>query len=381
MNGLLLTSNTSATWKNKTLLSKLKHRIAHIFPLFILIAAAFNYYVLTNINQNTDNVYVHPKSNEVTFLDKESLNHNLPSMPSRSLANGEEISWLGDNWIPPHGCRIYSIAELSAIFSHFSILWIGDSTIRRTYMTLRAILDQNETTSNLPMEGVDSPHVLDRNKDDPMQEPCHKWKTVEWIHATSLCHSFAPKFQNFDYIRAKCFRDIHYVIQNLTEIQQHQQQQPYNLVVVSGGTWEMSPLKRHECSTGGRKEPFHKENMWNHLNEVLEDLRELQSPQVHVVWRNLPINQHELEKVVWTDTNELVQNNLMSFLNMSQGGNLSYIDMAKALEPRSILYDRIGGNNIYHFGLKARLLFIQILANQLLWNMNQWNHWKPGKKK
>eukprot|EP00546_Thalassionema_frauenfeldii_P007889 CAMPEP_0178931788 /NCGR_PEP_ID=MMETSP0786-20121207/22141_1 /TAXON_ID=186022 /ORGANISM="Thalassionema frauenfeldii, Strain CCMP 1798" /LENGTH=223 /DNA_ID=CAMNT_0020608777 /DNA_START=291 /DNA_END=959 /DNA_ORIENTATION=- len=223
-------------------------------------------------------------------------------------------------------------------------------------MTLRAILDSyhNATTNSISMAEVDSPHVIDRNKDNVPEEPCHRWKNVEWIDPTSLCHSLGPTLQNFDYILAKCFRDIHYVINNLTAVRQ--EKQLYTLIVVSGGTWEMSPHKRHECSPSGRKRHFDKERMWHNLEDVLQGLRKLQSSQVHVVWRNLPINQHELEKVLWMDTNKLVQNNIKDFLNVSTNGNLSYIDMATALKPRSVLYDRIEGNNIYHFGLKGRLL-------------------------
>lgn len=329
---------------------KKKHWLLLVNCLLILLVAGSNLFAATTqLKEGTSNAEF-------------SVDAVFPSIPipSYSLADGRGITWLGDNWVPPSGCRIYSIPELHAIFSRFSILWVGDSTVRRAYGSLRAIL-QNNHSSSISMDDVNSPHVIDVNKDS-VQEECQKWKYLDWVDPTSLC-STLENGRAFDFIQVRCLKDFPTVLRNIPSLLHAD----FDLVVVSGGSWDFSPLKRNECS--GRK--GFPNILWKNLELVLEELRGLQSPSRHVVWRTLAMNQHELEKDVWNQYNERCVHNLTG---SGSAANLSSIDVATALEPRSVMYERIEGNNIYHLGLKGRLLFVQMLANHLLLKIDEWNY-------
>jgi hypothetical protein len=213
------------------------------------------------------------------------------------------------------------------------------------------------------MDAVNSPHVIDLNKDS-VQEECQKWRNLDWIDPTSICANL-NNGRAFDFIQVRCLKDFPLILRNISSLLP--QHAGYDLVVVSGGSWDFSPLKRHECS-GRKRFP---NILWKNLEVVLEGLRGLQSPSRHVVWRTLTMNQHELEKDVWNQYNQRCVHNLTGGGNAA---NLSSIDVATALEPRSVMYERIEGNNIYHLGLKGRLLFVQMLANHLLLKIDEWKY-------
>lgn len=277
--------------------------------------------------------------------------------PARcSIADGRGLAWLGDNWVPPKGCHIYSIPELKAIYSQFSILWIGDSTVRRVYGSLRAILQSPNGTTSISMDDVDAPQVVDVNK-DTIQEVCDKWNHLDWIDPTSLC-STLHRNRLFDFLQVRCLREFASTLLKLMAIRSE-----YDVIVISGGSWDMAPLKRQKC-VGRAKFPT---VLWRDLAEVIHGLHELQSPSLHIVWRSLAMNQHALEKDVWLEYNKVCRSNLIT-----GAGNISFLDAATALEHRSIFDERIEGNNIYHLGLKGRLLTIQMLANHLLRKSGEW---------
>jgi hypothetical protein len=293
-----------------------------------------------------------------TNNDPESSRWGLSRFsPARcSLADGRGLAWLGDNWVPPKGCHIYSIPELKAIYSQYSILWIGDSTVRRVYGSLRAILQSPNGTTSISMDDVDAPHVVDVNK-DTIQEVCDKWNHLDWIDPTSLC-STPTRNQPFDFLQVRCLREFASTLPKLMDIRSE-----YDVVVVSGGSWDIAPLKRQKCF-GRAKFP---NVLWRDLAQVMCGLQDLQSPSLHIVWRSLTMNQHALEKDVWLEYNRVCRSNLTT-----RSQNISFLDVATALEHRSMFDERIEGNNIYHLGLKARLLTIQMLANHLLSKSGEW---------
>jgi hypothetical protein len=49
-------------------------------------------------------------------------------------------TWIGNTWIPPPGWRMFTVAELQDMYKNKSILWIGDSTARRSSLTMYAVL-------------------------------------------------------------------------------------------------------------------------------------------------------------------------------------------------------------------------------------------------
>jgi hypothetical protein len=103
--------------------------------------------------------------------------------------------------------------------------------------------------------------------------------------------------------------------------------------------------------------------LWHDLNLLLQQVQGLANlkPHVHIVWRNLPMNQHALEQEVWLAVNQYSREALAGTFP-----NILYLDVATPLQPRSVLHERIAGDNIYHFGLKGRLVTIQLLANELV---------------
>lgn len=230
------------------------HSLLFAYVLIVVLIALSNLLAATRL-QYTD---------ETTTTSRNTLHY---------CNNGNNISWLGDNWILPRGCRVYSVPELQAIYGRFSILWIGDSTVRRTYATLRAILQHhNSSSSSLSSDQVDSPHIVDMNKDGVIQEPCRKWKDMSWIDPTSLC--WKNHERNFDFIQARGLKDLILVFAHLEGTHTR-----YGTAVRF--CWLVGSCASQTSRTFGRER----------LYTVLNTLRRVQfSSSLSIVWRTLGMN-------------------------------------------------------------------------------------------
>ncbi len=105
----------------------------------------------------------------------------------------EEYYWVGNHWIPPKGVPTYTPLDFLKYFQNRNVLFIGDSTGRRAYATLYAMMESamdihtpatathsngnNDSSNrrehhNLRIPSLDHPSVIDVNKGRNRKETC-----------------------------------------------------------------------------------------------------------------------------------------------------------------------------------------------------------------
>jgi hypothetical protein len=89
-----------------------------------------------------------------------AINVNHERLANISLQRG---NWIGNTWIPPHGWRAFSAADLRTLYKDRSILWIGDSTNRRTAYSFHAIVNSDVNAS-----WINTSDVSVRDSRDPI---------------------------------------------------------------------------------------------------------------------------------------------------------------------------------------------------------------------
>jgi hypothetical protein len=84
--------------------------------------------------------------------------------------------WIGNTWVPPKGWKLYSPEEMQNIYGKTrGIMWIGDSSARRTAATMYGILNATNSSNNaIPLKDLDASRIIDVNK-NRTTEPCTKY--------------------------------------------------------------------------------------------------------------------------------------------------------------------------------------------------------------
>lgn len=269
-------------------------------------------------------------------------------------------TWIGNNWIPPSGKKIYSATEMKLFFQKHSVLWIGDSTARRAYNTLYGILSTNET--HIPVKNIDTPALIDVNKGRNITEICKKPNTL-------LCRTVpgtSPKdFKFFDYRQINCYKDVaalaatKKIIGSITA--------DYSLLIVSLGVWETR--KKEDCAENknDRTTASFPNSTHHRLTKALDAMCRIQGPSLTVVWRTSGFqDKDDTGNAYLQDFNKISMDHIDGFIKATNGNsNITYVDWGTEIWPRSNGEDRIKGDIEPHYGLEGRLLFLQLLMNEL----------------
>jgi len=255
-------------------------------------------------------------------------------------------SWQGNQWIPPPGYRLYSSLELQQYFSNVSVLMIGDSTARRSYATFYALLQGNDDAS---VHDLNHPSVIDVNKLQ-VTEPCNDTNLY-------LCRSHAVR-RKFDFYWAPCLHSIKTDLQNRTSYLSSVMDK-YDVAVFALGPWEV--MDRYVCGAGrfGRI---------NETNSILENLLGLSNTNQRIIWRTWGgYGSRQGSNAVQLWNRARAHNGFVkTWIDKNPSKALSYLDWGEVIRPRSFPDSkRIAGDNDAHFGLEARLTFIQMLVNHL----------------
>ena len=109
-------------------------------------------------NVTTSNTHSSVKSQPITttsVLHSSHNNHFTTSVPNTTTTTTTRGSWIGTHWIPPVGLKLYSVSQLQTIFRGHRILWLGDSTCRRTAMQLVSLLSHKTHNDDNTHNNVD----------------------------------------------------------------------------------------------------------------------------------------------------------------------------------------------------------------------------------
>jgi hypothetical protein len=306
-----------------------------------------------------------------------------PECPLPDLKN-QNYTWWGNQWIPPPGVPYYTQEDMLDAFSQFDTLWIGDSTTRRAYATLYALLNA-PVGSSLSVDALDSPRVLDVNKHQIDEDSCG-WQRenagdaahIVWPPA-SICRSVANggRKRAFDYTRANCFKQLRDIAGIERELRR------YSLVIIGLGIWDAT-VKRMDCKLTPDEKDFEYEG--------------LVPPQEILSWVGLPNAQRmatllhhrnetryaEPSAVLWRTTGFNAQNQSTHYRRIhdfnrratafSKESDVVLIDWGGAIESRSFAKDRISGDSENHYGIAGRLLFAQMATQQINWVLQEHHH-------
>ena len=278
-------------------------------------------------------------------------------------------TWIGNQWIPPPGYRLYSAREMQSYFQQHSILWIGDSTARRTYGTMYGILNATRDPDDIESHHLDHPSVIDMNKMSveltvPFPEICNK-------SGYSLCRRIPAygaddRDRLYDLSDATCLASLVNMTANQTS-QLWKDISNYTLIIFIIGPWEL----RDRC---GPEKGWQK-RVQSFLDSLYQHTEDSNTVFLWRTWGSIDFDIERKAKISWKRAfmyNEYFKElmNEHDEERKSQNKSLSavsYIDWGQAMFPRSFPRSkRIRGDMQAHYGLEARLTFVQMLMNHLV---------------
>ena len=177
--------------------------------------------------------------------------------------NSSHYTWVGNHFIPPKNVPMFRPIDYRNYFKNRNTLFIGDSTARRSYASLYAIMNST-TPYDIPLPELDHTNVIDFNKPGHHQiEHCsiedRGLFNILPIEYKFVCRNIVlhdsdrkntagkngtsrhgDETGKFDYYLAGCFKDLPYEYDfNSTLFQD------YDLIVIAAGIWEA--LRKDEC--------------------------------------------------------------------------------------------------------------------------------------
>ena len=263
--------------------------------------------------------YVHGYSLNVTNAEQNAVkNQTLPINITKMSPLGES-KWVGNDWYPPPGGKLFDLHELKTMFSRSNILWIGDSQFKYTYSTLMRVLNSKAPT----LKSV----FLKRLS----IKPC---ATDASISACSAYHDVT-----LDFATINCFMEMRQFIAN-------HDFSKYNLVIIDFGEEEMLD----KC-------PYVLDEKVNMFVDIATRMKELPT---NVTWTTLAWREPAVvainRKII-----ELCKKGDCS----SSSNNVSIFDYAAGMQHGSDLIKVTIKKKKVLYSEYARLAYIQMLANHL----------------
>lgn len=362
--------------------------------------------------------------NGVKHSDDESLKGTYTTTSSTSSSSPREMvgTWIGKTWIPPQHWRYFDAGELREMYQDKRVLWIGDSTARRSFATMYGILNATTATTSsstssssssedhhhVSTSAIDKPSVIDVNRGGEQVEFCHKWNNQNNNNTTGttplylydlhpqLCRP-APGGRGsgeFSLIKANCFNELERILQselagttNMTA--------DVHVIIVAMGIWEV--MRKQTCNrldlvvvdNNNDNERKHARSPNRRLAETLDIAAKFATHTgIKIVWRTsgyakpdtvAPVNMlnDRTMNVIDALVSNIDSDNSDSSGNSKSGGgitdtsnnnnnnNIMYVNWGKAMHPRSFGPDALSGDIAPHYAMEARLVLVQMITNRL----------------
>ena len=294
--------------------------------------------------------------------------------------NSSDYTWVGNHWTPPPGVPTFTPRQLKEYYSQRNVLVIGDSTSRRFHATLYAMMNATDLDD---MKVREIEH--DQNKH---QSACSEdtgryishMSGVKWIICSNNTVEVedthgsgkVEKYFKFDHAIQYCYDFIGWfwrdsdVDDRVSLSNEHLTgfTKDYDLVIIAMGIWELA--QPAECK---RRSP--NSTIAERLQPMLEAVERNNPDGLQVVFRNSAFDTR------FTGADDMIRDsNAVSrqfFHDLDQNSelgryekNLTLVDWGGVMQSRSYGEDRIIGDHAAHYGLEARLLFIQQLTHELV---------------
>lgn len=290
---------------------------------------------------------------------------NATGMASLRDPKDQLGSWLGNTWIPPPGWRYYNVTELKTFYHGKRILFLGDSTARRTGMVLYSLLNETATSfNNASIVDPSSSHVshdrleslIDLNR-RRQSHPCSQ-------DMFALCLPL-PAGGDLFFRNAPCLKSVESFIPKYTELVASM-----DLIVVALGVWHS--VRQSDC-----QDPRSLHEQVSHIVEMLKEMIPLAANNTKgkfaIVWRTSGWSESGKTQPKIEEYNAAIRKVFDEVQSSGHRRNsiLTYMDWGNAVRPRSFGKDRIAGDIVAHYGLEARLSAVMMLTNVL--DDHQWS--------
>ena len=206
-------------------------------------------------------------TNETSSTSTTAGNNDYPSattFDSKQQQQHDEqhsYAWIGNTWIPPTNVPYYKPRDYINYFSKYNTLFIGDSTLRRSYCTLYALMNATTNAYDISVEELDHTNVIDVNK-YKTTEYCTKPNYFDpqtargklWTNTTFFCRGVGIGASNhndnndnqdnnntiigrFDFASAACYKDLYNFV-DVDLMLGQSTSKDYTLIVIGMGIWE-----------------------------------------------------------------------------------------------------------------------------------------------
>ena len=307
---------------------------------------------------------------------------------SSDIANYTWENSTSNRWIPPQNLPHLRRSDMMQIYTKENTLWLGDSTGRQDYHTLYWLLHEtNLSSDHHDMSSLDfieadqqHKHILEKYKN--MNKECWNnqkypiWcpaRRIEKQHKMYLLnvgqvgghsdknHCFQNKttpqkrissIGKLDYVTAKtkCFPSI------LADLVKHKYLlEHYSVIVFSVGVFVSVHGEDCQKESPGR-------TLQQRIYDLLDFLRdEIASPERTIIWKiHGPSTSPRLDTLV---DQEIVRASRNWFDNNTVGATgMELSDFRYAIRERSYGKKRIAGDSNEHWGLRARLLSLDLVT-------------------
>lgn len=276
----------------------------------------------------------------------------------------ENVSWIGRQYFFPEPYRIYRPNEFQDFFGKYPTLWIGDSTMRRAFLTLHLLMK-----GQVDMLDVEGSGYLNVNK--KWNSSDHNWQdeycdrytnesTYPVNHGMVTCRELGSVHS--DFVGEPCLTPFLALAQRNPQLFTN-----YRIIVLSYGLHDllgMCPDTIFRDANMYRAERIiaRRQFVLKQVPILLDLLLKVLPENAVIAWRTIGFHTKAGNNQEILIINEGIRQLILT--NYS-GTRVRLVDWGKAVYPRSVGDQRIVGDNHYHYGHEARLLFLQMLLNTL----------------
>jgi len=352
--------------------------------LFLVLNVLFYHFVMDDpLRRNVDTTVLSPRNYE---------HHNLlmdDHVQERiKVTNSSQYTWLGNQWVPPPGIPFFTPKQIKEYYSHRNILVIGDSTSRRLYITLYAILNATNL-DDIPLKEIDHEECKRKNccdADDLRDRYIGMFTPPKVMSDTYyICRNTAVGVENtndtvganvtyfrFDHTYQSCYAFDEYLWRDSEKESNASLNEnlagfskDYDLVIIANGLWELA-AKEHCDEQAPPGTTTHQR-----LQRTLDNLERNNPDGLQVVFRTSGWStKYEHDDSIIRNANAEARQYFYDLDQRSELGryqnNLTLVDWGGVIDHRSYKDKRIKGDSSVHYGVEARLLFIQQLTHELV---------------